>query len=186
MTIIWRLWTISWKTLLIVAAALVGVMGAMQAGWSVTELLVTSSLMGGIEASATRFAAGLGFVMLIGSIYIINAFANKVLWLALPIFLYISGVQAWNGFVSDFDYTRGKAIQYRYANAYVLNDMSQRGRYLSCHDERIDLTDDAKAVCAGLIDVGPGVYIPGSEHKCGFLGMFTCFYSGREDPKSGN
>ena len=53
--------------------------------------------------------------------------------------------------------------------------MNPRDRFRTCANERIRLTDDAKAVCARTMDVAPGERIPGSKHKCGFLGMFVCF-----------
>jgi hypothetical protein len=53
--------------------------------------------------------------------------------------------------------------------------MGARGRFRTCEDAQIQLTDDAKAVCARPLNVGPGERIPGSEYKCGFLGMFGCF-----------
>jgi hypothetical protein len=42
----------------------------------------------------------------------------------------------------------------------------------------ISLTDDAQAVCQRAMTVGPGERVPGSEHKCGFLGTSVCFYIG--------
>jgi hypothetical protein len=79
-----------------------------------------------------------------------------------------------------FDATRGEAIKYHLANAYALEHMSERGRFLSCQDSRIELTDDAKAVCGRALNPAPGERIPGSEHGCGFLGMFGCFSTALE------
>ncbi|HTB18986.1 MAG TPA: hypothetical protein VK708_12775, partial [Bryobacteraceae bacterium] len=74
--------------------------------------------------------------------------AKPVLWFMVPICLYSALVMgAWNGFASDFDGTRGNAIKHHMANAYALAHMSEKGRFLSCQDDRIELTDDAKAVC---------------------------------------
>jgi hypothetical protein len=61
------------------------------------------------------------------------------------------------------------------ANAYALEHMSEKGRFLSCQDDRIELTDDAKAVCVRVLNPARGERIPGSEHRCGFLGMLSCF-----------
>jgi hypothetical protein len=94
----------------------------------------------------------------------------------VPILLYSALVLgAWNGLASDFDATRGEAIKYHLANAYALEHMSERGRFLSCQDNRIELTEDAKAVCVSALNLASGERIPGSEHRCGFLGMATCF-----------
>jgi hypothetical protein len=94
----------------------------------------------------------------------------------VPICLYTALVLgAWNGFAGDFDTARLEALKHHLANAYALGHMSLRARYRSYEDERIELTDDANAVCAQVFDVGPGEEIPGSEHRCGLLGLFSCF-----------
>ena len=75
----------------------------------------------------------------------------------VPILLYSGLVLgAWNGLASDFDATRGEAIKHRLANAYGLKHMSERGRLLSCQDDRIELTEDARALCAQTLKSGPG------------------------------
>jgi hypothetical protein len=94
----------------------------------------------------------------------------------VPICLYSGLVLgSWNGLASDFDSTRGQAIKHHVANAYALEHMSEKGRFLSCQDDRIELTEDAKAVCAQVLNPPPGERIPGSEHRCGFLGVSNCF-----------
>jgi hypothetical protein len=45
--------------------------------------------------------------------------------------------------------------------------MGARDRYLSCQDNRIELTDDAKTACAQVLNGKAGQIIPGSEHRCG-------------------
>ena len=161
-----------WKIPVVVGALVIGAMAANQAGWS------------GAEAIASRGSAGfitdlffiLGAVVSIATLSLVQRIAKPVLWVMVPIVLYSALVLgAWNGFASDFDATRGEAI--------ALEHMGQRGRFLSCQDNRIELTDDAKAVCAKALNPVPGERIPGSEHRCGFLGMFTCFNTAPEKPR---
>jgi hypothetical protein len=44
-----------------------------------------------------------------------------------------------------------------------IEHMSPRGRYRTCQDAEIDLTDDAKVICARPLNVAPGERTPGSE-----------------------
>ncbi len=114
---------------------------------------------------------------MIGGTYLIHRIAKRTLWIIGPILLYavlVPGV--WDGFLSDFDATRAYLMKTHYAaNAYALEHMSARARYRTCKDQRIELTDDGKAVCSGALNAGPGEQIPGSEHRCGLFGMFACF-----------
>jgi hypothetical protein len=81
----------------------------------------------------------------------------------VPIMLHSALVLgAWNGFASDFDATRGEAIKHHFANAYAPDHMSERGRSVSCQDNRIELTDDTKAVCVRALNRAPGERIPGT------------------------
>ena len=130
------------KIPVVFGALLIGAMAASQAGWS------------GAEAIASRGSAGLitelfftlGAAISIGTITLVRRIAKPVLWVMVPVFLYSALVLgAWNGFASDFDATRGEAIKYHLANAYALEHMAERGRFLSCQDDRIELTDDAKS-----------------------------------------
>jgi hypothetical protein len=164
------------KTVVVAAALIVGVFAASQAGWSGAELVVNSPIMGMVENFLTGILFTIGSAVTIGTVVLIQRLAKGALWLVVPILLYVAAVPgAWNGFASDFDATRGEAIKHGYANAYALEHMSARGRYLTCNDGRIKLTDDGKEVCARALTVGPGEPIPGSEHRCGLLGMFGCF-----------
>jgi hypothetical protein len=79
---------------------------------------------------------------------------------------------------------RLEPMRYHYANAYALEHMSPRGRYRTCEDEQINLTDDAKAACARTLALAPDEPIPGSEHRCGFLGMFSCIDTGSKAEKA--
>jgi hypothetical protein len=127
----------------------------------------------------------MGLIAAFGAILLVQKMAKPMLWVMVPILLYSAIVLgAWNGAASDFDWTRGEAIKHHYANAYALEHMSPRGRFLSCQDNRIELTDDAKAACANALIAGrPGEVIAGSEHKCGLFGMFTCVNTVTENPK---
>lgn len=160
------------KAPVVAGAMVIGSIAASQAGWS------------GAEAVASRGSAGLitdlfftaGVTISLGSAALVNRIAKPVLWVMGPILLYSALVLgAWNGFASDFDATRAEALKHHLANAYALDHMSERGRFLSCQDKRIELTDDAVAFCARALNPAPGERIPGSDHRCGFLGMFSCF-----------
>jgi len=155
-------------------------MAASQAGWS------------GAEAIANRGEAGLvtdllsviSLTVSYFSVVLVQRIARPVLWVMIPILLYSAVVLgAWNGFASDFDGGRGEAIKHHYANGYILEHMSDRCRFLSCQDKRIELTEDAKVVCARALNAAPGERIPGSEHRCGFLGMFECFDTAPDNTK---
>jgi hypothetical protein len=174
-------WRIVWKSPVVAVALLVGSLGASQVGWSGMELVVNSPLMGPLEDFVTGIIFVISAAMTIGPLVLVHRIAKPALLLMVPILLYSAAVPgAWNGFASDFDATRVQAIRYHYANAYALEHMSPRGRFRSCEDTQIELTDDAKAVCAHAFNVGPGERIPGSEHRCGLLGMFGCFNTAPE------
>ena len=141
--------------------------------------------MNSIDDLVTGIFFCIGGTIAIGAVMLIQRLAKGALWLAVPILLYSAAVPgAWNGFASDFDATRGEAIKHGYANAYALDHMSVRGRYLTCNDARIKLTDDGKEACARALTVGPGEPIPGSEHSCsGLLDRLlgtTCFNTAPE------
>ncbi len=179
------IWKIVWKTSAVAVGLLAGAFGASQAGWSGAELFVNLSLMGTFEEFVTSTLCNVGLIIAVTATILIYRIAKPALWIMMPIILYSAVVLgAWNGVASDFDATRGEAIKYHSANAYALEHMSERGRFLSCDDERIDLTDDAKALCTRTLNVSPGERIPGSEHNCGPLGLFTCFNTAPEKQKS--
>ena len=174
-------WKVIWKTPVIAVALVVGVVAASQAGWNGAELVVNSPLMGPLEDLITGIFFSVGVAMSVGAVVLVDAIAKPVLWLMVPILLYCALVLgAWNGFASDFDGTRLEAIKHHNANAYALEHMGPRGRFRTCEDERIELTDDAKEVCARALTVAPGEPVPGSEHRCGLLGMFSCFNTAPE------
>ena len=167
---------IIWKIAAVALALVVGAVGANQVGWSGAELVVNAPLMGSLENLVTGGVFFLGIVATVGAALVVQRIAKAVLWLMAPILLYSALVLGvWNGVGSDFDAIRLEAIKHRMANAYALEQMSPRARYRSCEDERIKLTEDGKAFCGHVFNVGPGEAIPGSEHRCGFLGMFSCF-----------
>jgi hypothetical protein len=174
-------WKIIWKTPVVAVALLVGSLGASQAGWSGAELVVNSPLMGPLEDFVTGIILTISAAVAVGPLVLVHRIAKPALWLMVPILPYSAVVPgSWDGFASDFDATRVQAIRYHYANAYALEHMSPRGLFRTCQDEQIELTDDAKAVCAHALNVGPGERIPGSEHRCGALGMFGCFNTAPE------
>ncbi len=176
MQIIPYVWKIIWKTSVAAVALVVGIFGASQAGWSGAELVVNSPFMGPIEDFITGILFVVSAAMTIGPVVLVYKIAKPALVLMVPILLYVALVPGvWNGIAGDFDATRVEAIKYHYANAYALEHMNPRGRFRTCEDVRIQLTDDAKAVCARSLNVAPGERIPGSEHRCGVLHMFGCF-----------
>jgi hypothetical protein len=138
-----------WKILVVAVALLVGAFGAIQVGWGGAELVVNSSLMEPLEEFATTILLAFAVAMTVGPVLLIHRIAKPALWLLAPILLYSAIVPGvWNGLEGDFDATRVQVIRYQYANAYALEHMSPRARSLTCGDNRIELTDDAKAVCA--------------------------------------
>lgn len=165
---------ILWKTPVVIGALVVGCLAASQAGWSGAEFIA--------ERGQAGFVTDLLFFGTVAVSYCVILFVQRIakpmLWVMVPILLYVAAVPgAWNGFASDFDAGRGEAIKHHYANGYILEHMSDRGRFLSCEDNRIALTDDAKSVCARALNVPPGQRIPGSDHRCGPLGFLECFDS---------
>jgi hypothetical protein len=169
-----------WKPPVVAGALLVGAFAANQAGWSGAEAIASRGDAGFVTDLFFTLGAGVCF----GTCTLVQRIAKPVLWVMVPICLYSALVLgAWNGFASDFDATRGEAIKHHMANAYALEHMSERGRFLSCQDGRIELTEDAKAVCARALNVAPGDRIPGSEHKCGLLGLMQCFDTAPENKK---
>jgi hypothetical protein len=171
-------WSLIWKIPVAIVAAFIGALGANQLGWSGADLLVNAPIMGAIEntITATIFVASL--VLVFGTAFAIYRVAKHVLWLAAPVFVYAAAVLgAWNGYLSDFDYTRMQALRHGYANAYAIEHMSLRGRYRTCTEGSVQLADGAGEVCQHALAAAPGEPIPGSEHRCGLLGLFGCFYT---------
>lgn len=142
-------WKIIWKVATVFVAIFLGAFGANQAGWSGAELVVNARSMALMDGLVTGFFAFLGAAMAIGTVILVHRIAKPALWLMVPILLYAALVMGiWNGILGDFDATRMEAIRHHLANAYALEHMSARARLLSCKDTRIELTDDAKEVCA--------------------------------------
>jgi hypothetical protein len=173
------IWNFVWKSSVVVGAFVLGAMAANQAGWSNTELVVESEY----GQLFTDLLCTVSLAIAYGSVVIVQRIAKPALWLIVPILLYSAAIGGWNGYASDFDHVRGEAIRHHYANAYAMEHMNERGLFLSCQDKRIALTEDAKAVCASRLNVGLGERIPGSEHKCGPLGMLECYETGSENTK---
>ncbi len=147
-------------------------MAANQAGWSGAEFIAERGQAGFVTDLLFFGTVAISYCIIL----LVQRIAKPMLWVMIPILLYFAIVPGvWYGFASDFDAGRGEAIKEHYANGYILEHMSERGRFLSCQDNRIALTDDAKAVCARALNVPPGQSIPGSEHRCGPLGFLECF-----------
>jgi hypothetical protein len=139
-----------WKPPAVAAAFVIGSMAANQAGWSGAELIVNS------PGFITELFFSVGAAISVSSVLLVHRIAKPMLWVMVPIFLYYAVVLgAWDGFASDFDATRLEAIKRHSANGYALEHMSEGGRFLSCQDGRIELPEDAKAVCAHALNAGP-------------------------------
>jgi hypothetical protein len=144
-----RVKSIIWKIPVVTVALLVAILFASQAGWSGAEVIVTAPIMEWWDTLGTSIIFVASAAIAAGAVMVIFRLAKHVLWLAAPVLLYVAVVLgAWNGYASSFDATRATALQQGYANAYALQHMSARGLYLTCNDERVELSDDAKPVCA--------------------------------------
>jgi hypothetical protein len=140
-----------WKTLAVVTSLIVGMFGVSQAGWSGAEVVVNVSIMEWWDTLGTAIAFAVSAIVSAGTVFVIYRLAKHVLWVAAPAFLYLALVLGvWNGYMSGFDATRAAALQHGYANVFALEHMRARGRYLTCNDDRIELSDDAKPVCRAL------------------------------------
>jgi hypothetical protein len=161
-------WKIVWKALVLILALLFGGIGANQAGWSYTEVIANRAVMGASEQWLTAFMGTVGFAFALGSLLLARRIATPALWVMLPVLAYCALVLgAWNGYASDFDTYRFQAIRHHRANAYTIEHMTKRGRYLSCQDQRIELTDDAEEACAQALSAPVGETISGSGHSSG-------------------
>lgn len=146
-----KLFSFIWKTLAVVIALLVGMFVVSQVGWSGAEVVVNVSIMEWWDTLGTTVLFVVSAIVYAGTVFVIYRLAKHVLWIAAPVCLYIALVPGvWNGYMSGFDATRAAALQHGYANAFALEHMRARGRYLTCNDERIELSDDAKPVCRAL------------------------------------
>lgn len=146
---------IIWKTPVVAVALVVGMLGGSQAGWSGGEVIVNARIMEWWDTLGTGVIFAVSAVITAGAVLLIYRLSKHVLWVVGPVFLYVAVVLgAWNGYMSGFDATRAEVLQHGYANAFALDHMRARSRYLTCNDERIELDDDAKAVCASALAVG--------------------------------
>jgi hypothetical protein len=175
------IWRILWRTPVVIGALMIAFLAAAQVGWSGAEIIVNIPYWGG-EYFVRDLLFMVGLAVSFGCFALVRRIAKPLLWVMVPITFYAAIVMgAWGGYASDFDGIRGEAIKHHAANAYALEHMSARGRYFSCQDNRIELSDDAKSVCTQVLNGKPGEIIPGSEHKCGLLGLFTCINSAPRD-----
>ena len=149
MKIITRALTFTWKTIATVVAALISFVAANQVGWSGAELIVRWSDMKPPEQAFTLCLFAVSLALAFWSVFLIAKIAKIALWLVLPFLVYSAVVPGvWNGIASDFDTTRMQALKHHFADAHILDEMSERARLLSCNDGRIELTDDAKTLCS--------------------------------------
>ncbi len=165
-----------WKIPVVIVAVILGLFGASQAGWSSADVVLNFREMSLVDDFITSLLFLVGFAICYGTTVFIKWLAKPLLWLIVPLFLYVAIVpSAWNGYVSGFDHSRSAVIREGWANAYVLEHMTPRGRYESCMDARIRLTEDARLVCIKVLAGSPGEVIPGSGHRCGLFGLVTCY-----------
>jgi len=165
-----------WKIPAAIIAVILGLFGASQAGWSGADVVLNFREMGLSNAFVTSVLFFIGFALCYGALMFITWAAKPLLWLMIPLSLYVAIVpSAWNGYVSGFDHSRGEVIREGWANAYVLEHMTPRGRYELCSDSRIRLTEDAESVCQRVDSGAPGEVVPGSGHRCGLFGLVTCY-----------
>jgi hypothetical protein len=138
-----------WKVPAVAIALIVGILFISQAGWSGAEVVVNIQIMEWWDTLGTTVIFGVSAIVGAGTVFVIYRLAKHVLWVTAPVFLYTALVPGvWNGYMSGFDATRAQSLQHGYANAFALEHMSERGRYLTCNDDRIELSDDTKPVCA--------------------------------------
>lgn len=165
-----------WKIPTVIIAALLGLMCANQAGWNGADVALNFKETGLIGDFLESLMFLVAFGICYGAILFVKWVAKPLLWVIVPIFLYAAIVLGmWNGFNSGFDTSRLAVIRDGWANSYVLAHMTPRGRYESCSDKRVRLTEDAEAVCSRALSGAPGEVVPGSQHKCGLFGMVTCY-----------
>lgn len=165
-----------WKIPAVIIAVILGLFGASQAGWSGADVVLNFREMGLADAFVTSVLFFVGFALCYAALLFIRWAGKPLLWLMIPLSLYIAIVpSAWNGYVSGFDHSRGAVIRDGWANAYVLEHMTPRGRYESCIDSRIRLTEDAKSVCQKAVSGAPGEVVPGSGRRCGLFGLVICY-----------
>lgn len=172
-----RISKLLWKIPTVILAIVVGLLGASQAGWSGADVILNFRELGLAEDFITSFFFLVGFALCYGAFLFIRWAAKPLLWAVIPLLLYIAIVpSAWNGYACGFDHSRAAVIREGWANAYVLEHMAAPGRYESCSDDRIRLTDDARVVCSRVLSGAPGEVVPGSGHRCGLMGLVTCYY----------
>ena len=161
-----------WKVPVFLGLLVVGSVAASQLGWTLCQSIVEDHFGNFID----DLILGISVVVIVFSFNFSKRLLPRLHWIAVPVLIYMAVVPgAWNGFASDFDSTRGDILKHGYANGYAIERMSDRGRFLSCRDKRIRLTEDAVAACNKALTVPAGERIPGSEHRCGFLGFLECF-----------
>src|SRR5260370_24470064 len=161
-----------WKTALVVGALVIESLGAYQLGWTGADLIINAPFNGAFGDFISGLFFGVGAVAASAAVILVQRIAKPILWAMVPILIYCAAVPGvWNGVVTDFDATRGAVMKRHDANAYAIDHMTDRGRYLSCQDENIELTADAKVPGARALTVVLGELVPECENRCGQLIM---------------
>lgn len=165
-----------WKIPTVIIAVILGLIGASQAGWSGADVILNFREMGLASAFGTSIFFFIGFALWYGTFLLIKWAVKSLLWVMIPLSIYVAIVpSALNGYVSGFDGSRSVVLKNGWANSYVLEHMTPRGRYESCSDNRIRLTEDAVGVCRSAVSGAPGEVVPGSGHRCGLFGLVNCY-----------
>ena len=161
--------SIVWRTVVTIVAIVIGAVAADQIGWSGADLALYEPLMDWVETGLNLLFLILAVVVAFGSILLVEYCIPRAIYIQVPIMAIALIIDTWNGYWSDFDYTRLQALKRpsEPANAYALQHMTKRGLYLTCNDTRIHLTEDGDKYCAEKLVVAPGEQVPGSEHYCG-------------------
>ena len=158
-----------WRTAVSIVAIVVAAFAASEIGWDGANLALYEPLMNWSEIGTNLILLVLCLTAAVGSVFLVEYCQPKANYILIPIMAISALINIWNGYWSDFDYTRLQALKNRDqpANAYALKTMTRRGLYLTCNDRRIQLTQDADEYCAERLSVLPGDQVPGSEHYCG-------------------
>ena len=176
-----RFTSLLWKIPAVIVSAVVAIFSASQMGWSGAEIVINAPIMEKIENLVTGILSLVSMTFVVAPIFLIYKLGKHALWAVGPLVFYVGAIPgAWNGYMSDFDTTRAEVLKVGYANAFAIDHMTPRGRFLTCSDEQTRLTDDAESACDKYLTVKAGEIIPGSEHKCGFLVMFSCVYTAED------
>ena len=139
-----------WKTPALIVALVLGLIAANSVGWNGGAWLLghgtDSEGLGGFINHLIMVVSGVGCAAVL---YFVARIAKWALWGFVPLMAYAALVLGtWDGVASGFDATRVEVIRHHYANAYALQHMRPTAFDATCHDPKITLAADAKALCA--------------------------------------